>query len=47
MDFNKFHNVIGGWSAVQAKGTKTGNVQVVETFTPTQIGNFIAGKGKM
>lgn len=47
MDFNQFHNVIGGWSAVQAKGTKTGNIQVVETFTPTQIANFIAGKGKM
>ncbi|MGH9083010.1 MAG: hypothetical protein ACRDWN_06675, partial [Acidimicrobiales bacterium] len=44
MDFNKYHNVTGAWSVVQAKGTKTGLVTNVTTITPAQISKFLKGK---
>ena len=44
MNFNKYHNVIGGWSVVRAKGTAKGLISVIQTISPTQITKFINGK---
>lgn len=47
MDFNKYHNVTGAWSVVQATGAAAGTVSVVETITASQIVAYQQGKGKM